>query len=65
MGAFKTGSNKSSQNASLQLFQCMHDKLGDLILTNDIRLMAKLEKYVAKLMKSVVVKKVAIGIEKA
>ena len=43
----------------------MHDKLGDLILTNDIRLMAKLEKYVAKLMKSVVVIKVAIGIEKA
>ena len=43
----------------------MHDKLGDLILTNDIRLMAKLEKYVAKLKKSVVVQKVAIGIEKA
>ena len=45
MGAFKTGSNKSSQNASLQLFQCMHDKLGNLMLANNSRLMAKSEEY--------------------
>ena len=48
--AFKTGSNISSQNASIQLFQCAHDKLGDLMLANDPRLMAKLKEYVAKLM---------------
>ena len=30
--AFKIGSTISSQNASIQLFQCVHDKLGDLML---------------------------------
>ena len=49
--AFKTVSNISSQNASIQLFQCVPDKLGDLMLANDPRLMAYSEEYVAKLMK--------------
>ena len=62
---FKTRSNISSQNASIQLFQCAHDKLGDLMLTNDPRLMAKSDKYVAKLMESVAVIKVAIGVKTA
>ena len=54
---FKTGSNISSQNANKQLFQCAHDKLGDLMLTNDLRLMAKL-------MEPVAVIKVTIGIKR-
>ena len=41
--AFKIGSNISSQNASIQLFQCAHDKLGDLMLANYPKLMAKSE----------------------
>ena len=63
--AFKIGSNISSQNASIQLFQCAHDKLGDLMLANDPRLMAKSEEYVAKLMKSVAGIKVAVGVKRA
>ena len=47
---FKTGWNISSQNESIQLFQCAHDKLGDRMLANSSRLMAKSEEYVAKLM---------------
>ena len=41
--AVKIGSNISSQNASIQLFQCAHDKLDDLMLANDPRLVAKSE----------------------
>ena len=62
---FKTGSNISSQNANKQLFQCAHDKLGDLILANDLRLMAKLEEHVAKLMEPVAVIKVALKVKRA
>ena len=53
--AFKIGSKISSQNASIQLFPCAHDKLGDLMLANDPRLVAKSDEYVAKLMESVAV----------
>ena len=62
---FKTGSNISSQNVSIQFFQCANDKLGDHILVNGPRLMAKSEEHVAKLMESVGVKKVAIGVKRA
>ena len=41
--ALKTGSCISNQNASIQLFQCAHDKLGNLMLANDPKLMAKSE----------------------
>ena len=61
--AFKTDSNISGQNASIQLFQCVHNKLGDLMLANDPRLMVKSEE--AKLMESVAVMKVAGGIKRA
>ena len=53
--AFKIGLNISSQNASIQLFQCVHDKLGDLMLANCPRLMAKSEDCIAKLIESVAV----------
>ena len=49
--AFKFSSNISSQNASTQLFQCAHDKLGDLMTANDPKLMAKSEDNAAELMK--------------
>ena len=62
--AFKIWSNISSQNAGIQLLQCAHDKLGDLMLVNDLRLMAKSEEYVAKLMDSVAVIKVEIGVKR-
>ena len=62
---FKSGSNISSHNASIQLFQCAHDKLCDLMLANDPRLMAKSEEYVAKSMESVAVIKVAVGVKRA
>ena len=55
----------SSQNASIELFQCAHDKLGDLMLANDPRLTAKSEEYVAKLMESVAAIKVAVGVKRA
>ena len=58
--AFKIGSNISNQNASIQLFQCAQDKLGDLMLASDPRLMAKSESYVAKLMQSIEVIKVLL-----
>ena len=57
---FKTGSNISSQNPSIPYFQCAHDKLGGLILANDARLVVKSEEYVAKLMVSIAVIKVAV-----
>ena len=63
--AFKIGSYISSQNASIQLFQCAHDKLGDLMLANEPRLMAKSEDYVVKLMESVAVLKVEVGVKRA
>ena len=63
--AFKIGSNISSQNASIRLFQCAHDKLDDLMLANYLRLMAKLEDYVAKLMELIAVIKVAVGVKRA
>ena len=63
--ACKIGLNISNNNASKQLFQCAHDKLGDFMLANDPRLMAKSEEYVAKLMESVAVIKVAVGVERA
>ena len=62
--ALKTESNISSQNASIQLFQCAHDKLGDLMLANDSRFMAKSEEYVAKLIKSVAVIKVEVVVKR-
>ena len=61
--AFKNGSNISSRNASIQLFQCAHYKLGDLMLANNPRLMAKSEQCVSKFMGSVEVIKVAIGVK--
>ena len=63
--AFKIGSNIGSENAGIQLFQCAQDKLGDLMLANDPRLLTKTENYVAKLMESVAVIKVAIGVKRA
>ena len=33
--AFNTGSNIINQNAGIQLFQCVQDKLGDLMLAGD------------------------------
>ena len=63
--AFKNGLNISSQNASIQLFQNAHDKLGDLMLANDPRLKAKSEDDVAKLMESVAVIKAAVGVKRA
>ena len=48
--AFTIGSNISNQNAGIQLFQCAQDKLCDLMLASDPRLMAKSESYIAKLM---------------
>ena len=59
------GSNISSQNASIQLFQCAHDKIGDLMFANNPRLMAKSEEYVAKLLESIAVIKVAVGVKRA
>ena len=63
--AFKIGSNISSQNASIQLFQCANDKLCDLMLANYFRLMAKSKEFVAKLMESVTVLKVSAGLKRA
>ena len=48
--AFKIGANIISRNGSIRLFQCAHEKFGDLMLANDPRLMAKSEEYVVKLM---------------
>ena len=63
--AFKIGWNISSQNASIQLFQCAHDKLGDLNLANDSRLTDKSEEYVAHLMESIATIKVAVSVIRA
>ena len=63
--AFKIGLGISNQNASIQLFQCAQDKLGDLMLVSDPRLMAKSESYFAKLMESIAVIKDAIGVKRA
>ena len=65
MGGIQTGSNISSRNASTQLFKRAHDKLGDLMLANDLRLMAMSEENVAKLMESSAVIKVEIGVKRA
>ena len=62
--AFKNGSIISSQN-SRTLLKCAHDKLGDIMLANDSRLMAWSEEYVAKLMDSVAVVKVAVSVKRA
>ena len=62
---FKICSNISSQNASKQLFQRTHDKLSDLILANDPRLMAKSEDYVPKLRESAAGTKVTVGVKRA
>ena len=59
------GSNISIQNASIQLFQCAQKKLGNLMLANDPRLIAKSESYIAKLKESVAVIKVVIGVKRA
>ena len=48
--AFKVGSNMSNHQEIIHLFQCAHDKPGDLMLANDPMLMAKPEEYVANLM---------------
>ena len=61
--SFNISLNISSQNSSIQLFQCEHDKLDDLMLANDPRLMVKSEE--AKLMESVAVIKIAGGIKRA
>ena len=63
--AFKIYSNISNYNAIIQLFQCAHDKLGDLMLANDPRFMAKSEYYLAKLMESVAVIKIALSVKRA
>ena len=63
--AFKIGSNINNQNTSIQLFQCAQDKLGDLMSASDPRLMAKSKSYVAKLMESIAVIKVAVGVRRA
>ena len=63
--AFNIGSNIINQNASIQLFQCAQDKLGDLMLASDPRLMAKSESYVAKLMELIAVIEVAVGLRRA
>ena len=63
--AFKISSNISNQNASIQLFHCAQDKLGDLMSASDPRLMAKSESYFAKLMESIAVIKIAIGVRRA
>ena len=52
--------NISSQNASMQLFQCLHDKLNNL--ANDPKLMARSEEHLAKLIKSV---KITIWVKRA
>ena len=50
----------------MQAYNCSgYDKLGGLMLANYPRLMAKSEKYVAKLMESVAVTKVAVGVKRA
>ena len=48
----------------MQAYNCFNDKLGDLILANDPRLMTKSEEYIAKLMESVAVIKVAVGVKR-
>ena len=56
------GRHSSFQNVSIQLFQCAHDKLDDLMLANDPRLIgikSKSDEYVAKMMESVA--KAALG----
>ena len=60
---FEIASNISSQNASIQLFRWAHDKVGDLMLAYNPRLMAKSEQCVSKFMGSVVVIKVAVGVK--
>ena len=49
----------------MQAYNCFNDKLGDLMLANDPRLMTKSEEYIAKLMESVAVIKVAVGVKRA
>ena len=61
--AFKFSSNISSQNASIQLFQCAHDKLSDLMLANDPKFMEKSVEYVAKIIESVAVIKIAVDVK--
>ena len=60
----KNDSNISNQNASIKLFQCLHDKFSNHILANDPWLKVKSKEYVAKLMESVAVKKVAIWVKR-
>ena len=62
---FRVGSNISEGVASIQLFQCASEKLGNLMLANDPRLMAKSVDEVTKLMESIAVIKVAIGVKRA
>ena len=52
-----------TRNAGIQLFQCALDKLSNVMLANNFWLMS--ENYVAKLMESVVLIKVAIGVKSA
>ena len=65
MGVIQNCVKHKQPNASIQLFQCAHDKLGYLILANDPRQIAKSEEYVGKLVKLVAFTKVGNGVKRA
>ena len=62
---FRIGSNISEGVAAIQLFQCASDKLGDMMLKADSKLMMKPLSEVSALMESIAVIKVAIGVKRA
>ncbi len=60
--AFKIGSCINESIAGIQLFQCASEKLGDLLLKSDPRLLTRSERVVLAQMESIAVIKVAVGI---
>ena len=60
--AYRLGSCINDSMAAIQLFQCASEKLGDLLLKSDPKLMMRSEEAVLKQMEIVAVIKVSIGV---
>ena len=63
--AYKTGSGIVEATASMQLFQCASESLGDLILKADPDIQSKPVKEVRRIMQTFAVIPVAIGVRRA
>ena len=59
---YRRGSNITDGIAAIQLFQCASEKLGDLLLKSDPKLMMRSEDEVLTQMESIAVIKVSLGV---